>query len=81
MSRIAIIGAGAWGTALSIVLGRSGRHDVQLWAWEKDVCNSINTERTNASFLPGHRVPEGVQATNSLPEAVSQAEIVVSAVP
>ena len=81
MSKIAIIGAGAWGTALSIVLGRSGRHDVQLWAWEKDVCNAINTDRTNASFLPGHRVPEGVQATNSLPAAITQAEIVVSAVP
>ena len=37
MSRIAIIGAGAWGTSLSIVLGRTARHQVRLWAYEKDV--------------------------------------------
>jgi len=38
MSRIAVIGAGAWGTALAIVLGRKGNHDVRLWAHEKEVC-------------------------------------------
>jgi glycerol-3-phosphate dehydrogenase (NAD(P)+) len=37
MSRIAMIGAGAWGTALAMVAGRSGRHDVRLWAYEKEV--------------------------------------------
>jgi len=81
MSKIAIIGAGAWGTALSIVLGRSGRHEVRLWALENDVCNSINRDRMNARFLPEHRIPESIQATNSLPDAISQADIVVSAVP
>ena len=81
MSKIAIIGAGAWGTALSMVLGRSGRHELQLWAWENDVCRSINTDRTNARFLPGLKIPERVRATNSLPDAVHQAEIVVSALP
>ena len=37
MSRIAVIGAGAWGTGLAIVLGRGGRHQVRLWAHEKEV--------------------------------------------
>ncbi|MGA3349262.1 MAG: glycerol-3-phosphate dehydrogenase, partial [Candidatus Sulfotelmatobacter sp.] len=41
MSEIAIIGAGAWGTALSIVLGRKGTHGIRLWAHEKEVCDSI----------------------------------------
>ena len=81
MSKIAMIGAGAWGTALSLVLGRSGRHDVELWAWEKDVCDSINRDRTNARFLPGHRIPECVRATNALSDVIREAEIVVSAVP
>ena len=81
MSKIAMIGAGAWGTALSLVLGRTGRHEVELWAWEKDVCDSINRDRTNARFLPGHRIPECVRATNSLSAVIRQAEIVVSAVP
>ena len=45
MSRIAVIGAGAWGTGLAIVLGRGGRHQVRLWAHEKEVRDSISTRR------------------------------------
>jgi glycerol-3-phosphate dehydrogenase (NAD(P)+) len=81
MSEIAIIGAGAWGTALSIVLGRKQRHQVRLWAYEKEVCESIQKDRVNLLFLPGHSVPEWVSASGSLPEVLDGAEIVVSAVP
>ena len=81
MSQIAIIGAGAWGTALSIVLGRKQRHPVRLWAYEKEVRASIESRRTNAAFLPEQRIPEGVAVTGSLEEALTQAEIVVSAMP
>ena len=45
MSEIAVIGAGAWGTALSIVLGRKGTHRVKLWAFEKEVRESILARR------------------------------------
>ena len=41
MSQIAVIGGGAWGTGLAIVLGRKGTHRVRLWAHEIDVCESI----------------------------------------
>jgi glycerol-3-phosphate dehydrogenase (NAD(P)+) len=81
MSQVAIIGAGAWGTALSIVLGRKQRHQVALWAYEKEVRESIASRRTNAVFLPEQRVPENVAVTGSLEEALQQAEIVVSAMP
>jgi glycerol-3-phosphate dehydrogenase (NAD(P)+) len=81
MSKIAIIGAGAWGTGLSIALGRKGAHDVQLWAYEKEVCDSIASRRVNELFLPGHPVPESVKCTNSLEEALQSAEIVVSVMP
>jgi glycerol-3-phosphate dehydrogenase (NAD(P)+) len=81
MSKIAIIGAGAWGTALSIVLGRKQRHEVALWAYEKEVRESITRGRTNAAFLPGEQIPECVAVTGSLEEALRQAEIVVSAMP
>jgi glycerol-3-phosphate dehydrogenase (NAD(P)+) len=81
MSRIAVIGAGAWGTALSIVLGRKGNHRVQLWAREKEVCESINERRVNELFLPGHHIPDSVSGTLSLEEAVSHAEILVSVMP
>jgi len=81
MSKIAIIGAGAWGTALSIVLGRKQRHQVRLWAYEKEVRESIENGRTNNPFLPEQRIPECVAATGSLEDALKQAEIVVSAMP
>jgi glycerol-3-phosphate dehydrogenase (NAD(P)+) len=81
MSRAAIIGAGAWGTALSIVLGRSGRHELKLWAYEKEVRESISATRTNSVFLPGHRIPECVQATGNLAEALTDADIVIGAMP
>jgi glycerol-3-phosphate dehydrogenase (NAD(P)+) len=81
MSRIAIIGAGAWGTAIAIVLGRSHRHEVKLWAYEKEVRNSIDSSRTNAVFLPGQRIPDLVRSTGDFAEALTGAEIVVSAMP
>jgi glycerol-3-phosphate dehydrogenase (NAD(P)+) len=81
MSQIAIIGAGAWGTALSIVLGRKGRHQVRLWAYEKEVRDSIAENRTNTLFLPDHSIPDSVVVTGGLGEALPGAEIVVSAMP
>lgn len=81
MSKIAIIGAGAWGTAISIVLGRSARHDVRLWAYEKEVRDSIESARTNSVFLPGQQIPGAVRSTGDFAEALSGAEIVVSAMP
>ncbi len=75
------MGAGAWGTALAIVLGRGGKHQVKLWAYEKEVKESIASSRTNAVFLPGHRVPDSVQSTGDFAEALSNTEIVVSAMP
>ncbi|MGH9512841.1 MAG: NAD(P)H-dependent glycerol-3-phosphate dehydrogenase [Terriglobales bacterium] len=81
MSKIAIIGAGAWGTGLSIILGRQGSHRIQLWAHEKEVCDSISATRVNQPFLPAQVIPECVAATNSLQSALQEAEIVISVMP
>lgn len=81
MSRIAIIGAGAWGTAIAIVLGRGQRHEVKLWAYEKEVRDSIDSTRTNSVFLPGQTIPETVRATGDFGDALSEADIVVTAMP
>jgi glycerol-3-phosphate dehydrogenase (NAD(P)+) len=81
MSRIAIIGAGAWGTGLAVVLGRRGGHQVRLWAHENEVRDSISNRRVNELFLPGQSVPESVSPTGSLQEALHEAEIVVSVMP
>ena len=81
MSRISVIGAGAWGTALSIVLARGGRHHVRLWAYEREVCESIQSRRTNDFFLPGYTIPDEVEATSTLPTALESAEIVLTVMP
>jgi glycerol-3-phosphate dehydrogenase (NAD(P)+) len=81
MSRMAIIGAGAWGTALAIVAGRRGDHQVRLWALEKEVCQAIAASRINTMFLPGLPLPPAVIATNDFQEALTGAQIVVSVMP
>ncbi len=81
MSRVTVIGAGAWGTALAIVAGRRGDHQVKLWALEKEVCQAITQSRINSVFLPGCPLPPAVAATNDFQEALAGAEIVVSVMP
>jgi glycerol-3-phosphate dehydrogenase (NAD(P)+) len=81
MSRIAILGAGAWGTALSIVLARKSQHSVRLWAFEREVRESIAAHRENSLYLPGLKIPEGVAVTNDYAEALEGAQIVVSVMP
>lgn len=81
MSRIAIIGAGSWGTALAVVLTRTGRHLVRLWAFEKEVAESIRTQRVNQNFLPGFPLLESVSVVTRIEQALAGAEFVVVAVP
>jgi glycerol-3-phosphate dehydrogenase (NAD(P)+) len=81
MSRIAIIGAGAWGTALAIVLGRKKYHQIRLWANEPEVVESIVNNRMNERFLSGFILPESITATADLSLALDAAEIVVSVMP
>jgi glycerol-3-phosphate dehydrogenase (NAD(P)+) len=81
VSEIAIVGAGAWGTGIAIVLGRKGTHRVRLWAHEADVCESITKNRVNEKFLPGRRIPDCVTASNDLAATLQGAQIVVSVMP
>jgi len=81
MSRIAILGAGAWGTALAIVLTRNARHTVGLWAYEPEVRDSVTALHENSLYLPGCTIPAAVVTTNSYAEALDGADIVVSVMP
>ena len=81
MSRMAIIGAGAWGTSLGIALARKGGHNIRLWANEADVVASIGERRLNERFLPGFNLPETIEATGDISYAIEGAEIVVSVMP
>jgi glycerol-3-phosphate dehydrogenase (NAD(P)+) len=77
---IAIIGAGSWGTALSIVLAKAGWR-VKLWARRGALAAAITAERRNPEYLPEFALPDLVEATDDLGEAVSGTAIVVLAVP
>jgi glycerol-3-phosphate dehydrogenase (NAD(P)+) len=81
MSKIAIIGAGAWGTALAIILGRPGRHRIHLWVHEKELCETLAQRRVNEQFLPGFAIPDFVRPSTSAKEAIGGADIVVSVMP
>ncbi len=78
--RCAVIGAGAWGTALADLLARNG-HDVRLWAYEADVVESVNKTHENVRFLGGHTLTTALQATGDIEGAVEGAELVTLATP
>jgi glycerol-3-phosphate dehydrogenase (NAD(P)+) len=80
MTRCAVIGAGAWGTALADLLRRNG-NEVMLWAHEPDVADSIELKRENTRFLKGHKLAAGLQASTEVARVVSGADIVVFATP
>ncbi len=81
MSDIAVIGAGAWGTALSIVLGRKKIHRVRLWVYEEELRERIAKHHENDAFLRGQQIPESVIPSSNLAETLSGANIVVSVMP
>lgn len=78
--RVAIIGAGAFGTAMACVLSRSG-HRIVLWARDAQLAASLNTEGSNPRYLPGVRLEPGIAATGDLAAALAQSELVLTAVP
>jgi glycerol-3-phosphate dehydrogenase (NAD(P)+) len=81
MSRIAVMGSGAWGTSIAISLARRGGHELILWSFEKGVAEVMQSRRENAQFLPGFHLPEAIRVTTSAAEALDGAEIVVSVTP
>jgi glycerol-3-phosphate dehydrogenase (NAD(P)+) len=81
MSRIAVIGAGAWGTALAISLARRGGHSIALWSYLPELAAEIKETGVNSPFLPGYVVPVDVQVTSDLAAAVEDADIVLCVTP
>jgi len=80
ISRIAVIGAGSWGTALANHLAQKGL-DVNLWVREEEVFNSIKTDGVNTIFLPGINLARQLNAVRSFKEALSDRELILLVVP
>ncbi|MEW1720909.1 NAD(P)H-dependent glycerol-3-phosphate dehydrogenase [Streptomyces sp. NPDC093109] len=80
MTRVAVFGAGSWGTAFAMILADAGC-EVTVWGRRQDVVDTINTTRTNPDYLPGLELPAGVRATTDPAEAARDAEFTVLTVP
>lgn len=79
MERIAVIGAGSWGTAVAALAAR--QHPVVLWARRAELAEAINATAENPDYLPGFKLPFGLRATADLAEATQGATIVAVGVP
>jgi len=77
--RATVVGAGAWGTALALVLVERG-HDVCLWSYESEVADSIERDRSNP-YLSGVTLPEELRASSDLPASLKGSELIVSVSP
>jgi len=78
--RIAVLGGGAWGTALAVTMVRAG-HDASLWARDEDTVAAINERQENPRYLPGIRLDDAPVATASLPQALDGADCALAVVP
>jgi glycerol-3-phosphate dehydrogenase (NAD(P)+) len=80
MSKVAVFGAGSWGTAFSLVLADAG-NEVTIWGRREELCATINEKRENSDYLPGIELPAAVSATHDPEQTLAGAEFVVLAVP
>lgn len=80
MSRIVVLGSGAWGTAIALTLCRRGGHEVTLWAHSKEEARAIESARENTLFLPGFPLPSDLTVTADI-EPIATSQIVVSVIP
>jgi glycerol-3-phosphate dehydrogenase (NAD(P)+) len=82
VTKIAILGGGSWGTALAIVLSRSrSAHEISVWVHDAALAETMARTRENATYLPGRKLPAGVQVTHEMKDALSNVDIVLGVMP
>jgi glycerol-3-phosphate dehydrogenase (NAD(P)+) len=77
--RVAVLGAGSWGTTMASIAAQSS--PTVLWARSSAVAHEVSAQHTNSTYLPDISLPPSLLATSSLEEAVSEADVLVCAVP
>jgi glycerol-3-phosphate dehydrogenase (NAD(P)+) len=77
--KIAVLGAGAWGTALALAF--SGRHAVGLWTWQAEHAEAMNAARENVQFLPGHAFPDRLTVGSDASGLLAGADLALIATP
>lgn len=78
--KIAVIGSGGWGTAVSTLLDANG-HDVYLWSWKKEESENLKRDKENKEFLPGVKLSDSITYTNDMALCAKNADIIVTASP
>jgi glycerol-3-phosphate dehydrogenase (NAD(P)+) len=81
LSRISVLGAGAWGTALALSLARRGGHELCLWSHSVPLAEQLAEAGENLPYLPGFTLPAGIQVTSDLPGAIFEADILLCVTP
>src|SRR6266436_7394593 len=81
MSRIAILGAGAWGTALALSLARRSGHHLCLWSHSAALAEQLADTGENLHYLPGFTLPSDIQITADLPRAIFEADVLLCVTP
>lgn len=82
MARIAILGAGSWGTALAVILSSARKtHEVSLWVRNPSLAETLQAQRENTAYLAGVRLPATIRVTPELPAALAAAQVVIGAIP
>ena len=80
MSYISVIGAGSWGTTLACLLAEK-EYDVSLWAFEKELADTIRETRRNTVYLPDVELPANLKITHDLGEVVKKSRYILNVVP
>jgi glycerol-3-phosphate dehydrogenase (NAD(P)+) len=81
MANIAVLGAGAWGTALALTYAGSGNHQVAMWSFDALHVAQMRAEKENAKYLPGIPLPETIRLEEQLQSACSSADLLIIATP
>jgi glycerol-3-phosphate dehydrogenase (NAD(P)+) len=81
LSRISVLGAGAWGTALALSLARRGGHQLCLWSHSPALAEQLSDAGENLQYLPGFILPVDIYVTSDLPRAIFEADILLCVTP
>jgi glycerol-3-phosphate dehydrogenase (NAD(P)+) len=81
LARFTILGDGAWGTTIALLLARRSDHQVILWSARPEYGQHLRATRENTAFLPGISIPEAVHLTSDIREALARPDLVISAIP
>jgi glycerol-3-phosphate dehydrogenase (NAD(P)+) len=80
-AQFSILGAGAWGTAIAVLLAQKPEHHVTLWSARPDHAEALRRRRENVDLLPGVAIPPAIVLTGDIREAVADADLLIAAVP